>query len=413
MFPKPEVYHDRNCPLAKEKLHKSQQNEQSKLSSIIPQIPQNIKNMLRNPLNKSESVCSCGHGPTERPEKIDSEPDNMGSVDKKTDKAEVTLNKDIVSDLADVELHDAIADVSDKGDIEKEPDKREIEGAGEDERIGKGVEAGATGNISKTSPRLGRGPKKLSVSFSIPDSDKDMGVKMADIEGEIKEDDENRINEKVSDSGNKESGGNVGEETKDGEGIGENDADVNGGTRIGSIRYMAVEEDSNGHVSLQSMEKTQTTLSKLSADEFAVFLKSDSNLAEASVGRTENRDVEKTRSSSTSSLGPFSPTPHLSAFVNYATGFFQKHPSDSSIKDIKDVIFGSIDNVTDTRQTNENKTESANRRSDIPVIAAAPTGRKRGRLSRHSDHVKSEIAVESAVRMDEKADLFNVDYSRK
>lgn len=428
MFPKPEVYHTRSCPLAKEKLHLSQQNEQSKLSAILPQIPRNIKNILKKPLNKSESVCSCGQGASEnleRLEKLDSEMTNIEEDGKKLEEVvgkESEEGKDFVTELVDTRLDEGISKTSDNDGNETLEDS----GAVEDKSVGQIEEtvdksSESEEGVPKVKPgtKLAKGQKKLSVSFTLPETD-DVAVvsKKPESEGihEIESGEnvdtgkvgtsETALDAKIDDSGKAEK------------------QDANGETRIGSIVYLPVEEDSNGEVTLKSVEKTQSTLSKLSAEEFAEISKSDSNLAEPSAGKTENREVEKTRSSSTSSLGPFSPTPHLSAFVNYATGFFQRNPSDSSIKDIKDVIMGSFDSLTDSRQIddskmdaktlNQNQVGQSERKSDLPVISAAPSGgKKRGKLSRHGDVTHANVAVESAVGMDEKAELFNVDYSRK
>ena len=171
-------------------------------------------------------------------------------------------------------------------------------------------------------------------------------------------------------------------------------------TRIGNIVYLPVTEDQNGEITEKSIKQTQNALSKLSAEEFTCDSNTDKSLAQNSSTKNEEKSVDKTDSSVTSALGPFSPTPHINAFVNYATGFFQKHAQD--LKDVKDI----------KEMPSSKPTEESVKSFDIPVVGVSHGERKRvGKLSRHEN--LADIEVESAVRLDEKSDLFTLDYKRR
>ncbi|WAR17472.1 NCOA7-like protein [Mya arenaria] len=434
-----EVYHDKSCPLAKEKLLTSQQIDQAKTSPVIPK---DLQEILRNPLIKSESVCSCGHGATDKLGRLDSVfedttdvtdgVENKGGNSLESGEATTSQEQDsgFVGDLSESRVDEGCDKYTgnvDQGVQDGRNVAKSVDNASGDvgdngscptgDLIDLGVESEPAGASAKTSPRLGKPNKRLSVSFSLPETDNntsptrkkpDSGIEET---AEEKDDDKDDTAKRSEDNDKKQEPDNVAESN-------------NGETRIGNILYLPVEEDSNGHLTVQAVEKTQNTLSKLSADDFGAISKSDTNIAELGVGeKIENADVEKTRSSSTSSLGPFSPTPHLNAFVNYASGFFQRHASDSSIKDLKDVI---MDTLTDSKSSSESKIIGKTERSesssdmdqtdgkkDIPVISAAPTGRKRGKLSRYSNTAeRQDVAVESAVTMDDKPGLFNMDYTK-
>jgi len=430
---KHEVYHDKSCPLAREKLLASQQTDQAKNS--FPEIPEAVKNSLRNPLNKSESVCSCGHLDSSVFDDVDGE--GMDVNDKQSDDNSATgtdKTKDAFDNLDDSDQKTGILidfsesrndeglDVSGSEGSEVKPGDDSMGGSSGVRESNRGEASFDDSGAVKDKPKIGKAHKRLSVSFSIPESDTVVSKQS--------------MTKKDVDSGIQELGSEIAEEPRDkmkdfddaqvGSSSTEDSADVteaSGKTRIGNIVYLAVDSDSNGNVSVQEAELKQNTLSQLSANEFNSISKSDSDLAEASGGSrlAENMDLEKTRSSSTSSLGPFSPTPHLSAFVNYASGFFQRHASDSSIKDIKDVI---IDTITDSMSPSESKTTAKpadqvdgqrDGARDIPVVSAAPApGRRRGKLSRHSNRgEKHDVAVESAVTMEERPDLFTMDYTSK
>lgn len=390
--------------MAKEKLLSSQREEQSRLSSSS--LTEDLKKMLRNPLNKSESVCSCGKGVNS--DKVDSDEEDETDASRLNEE----MNKGRRDEAETV--NDSKESVDNRSDnvFSEETD----ENISKDNTIGGGSEMQV-----KTSPRLnGRGQKKLSVSFSLPETDSvpppskervSPGLEtVLDLDDsdkaktdELHDDTKSGTEQKPSsdDKGDKTVSDNASSSVEDKE------------TRIGNIVYLPVEEDANGEVTVQSVEKTANTLSKLSATEFAQISKSDTDLVDSSLN-VENKDVEKTRSSSTSSLGPFSPTPHLSAFVNYATGFFQRHASDNSIKDIKDVIVDSLSDLKMPESKVDSKVTKTETKHDIPTISAAPTGKRHGKMSRHGNAAPSGgVAVESAVTMDEKPDLLTMDYDSK
>ena len=393
--------------MAKEKLLSSQKTDQSKHSSSS--LSENIKNILRNPLNKSESVCSCGKGVNS--DKLDSvSGDELDSL-----KLNEELNKGR-PDEAHSKEESGDKTLNDNVFSEGNDDTDTIDSTVAD------VDSGGNGTKVKSSPRLdSRGQKKLSVSFSLPETDTVSPGKerispgletLQDLEDTNKtniDDDKNTVDtgiEQLSESAKSQPS----DKTQS-----EDEYSSNGDkeTRIGNIVYLPVEEDANGEVTVQSVEKTANTLSKLSVDEFSQISKSDTDLVDSGLN-IENKEVEKTRSASTSSLGPFSPTPHLSAFVNYATGFFQRHASDSSIKDIKDVIIDSLPDIKMPESRLDSKDGKEETKSDIPTVSAAPTGR-RGKMSRHGNLAQpaGNVAVESAVTMDEKPDLMTMDYDSK
>lgn len=405
VFPKPEVYHDKSCPMAKEKLLSSQKEEQSRYSSSS--LTENLKNILRNPLNKSESVCSCGKGVNN--ETIDlldeDETDDTSGLNKEMDKGrqDEVETVDDTKDGVDSRNDNVFGD--DSGEMETKDN----------------ILAGAVGGEDvKTSPRLnGRGQKKLSVSFSLPETDSVFLTSKEKIppglvtlsDSEESDQSKNDIEVKANiESGTEQKDDSV-EKSDKTKSENENSSTEDKETRIGNILYLPVEEDANGEVTVQSVEKTANSISQLSANHFAEISKSDTDLVDASLN-VESKDVEKTRSSSTSSLGPFSPTPHLSAFVNYATGFFQRHASDNSIKDIKDVIVDSLSDLRMPESKLDSKDTKTETKPDIPTVSAAPTGRRRGKMSRHGNTASGGVAVESAVTMDEKPDLLTMDYDK-
>ena len=401
MFPKPEVYHDKTCPLfiarqnSKEKEIDDSEDRVGDLSDVAE-----VKRKTYSK-TKSESVCSCGGG-------IDlKDKDSLFTFD--SDKipesenlsGEVNLGRNADSaDDAETKLGGEISASLEENLIdfgESEVKATECDKFSKTAELSELSEHSLKPSHSPRSPKSPRSPRspRSHVTFSIDEdseavtavSDKTISDTLERVEA-VKEPFTASALSKVSavrDIEDKD------KETLEGEEK----------TQIGNIVYLPVREDSEGHVTLKSLEETQNALSKLSTEAFEQTSKSDTNLTGTEPMKSENQDIEKKRSASTSSLGPFSPSPHLSAFVNYATGFFSRTESQKDIKDIKDVV-------------PEYKTEEFKKTSDIPVIAAAPmAGKRRGKISRHSN-TNQEIAVESAVKMTEKLeDLFSVDYDSK
>ena len=401
MFPKPEVYHDKTCPLfiarqnSKEKEIDDSEDRVGDLSDIA-EVKRNTYGKT-----KSESVCSCG-----------------GGIDLKDKESLFTFDSDKIPESENLSGEVNLGRNADSADDAEMKLGGEISASLEENLIDFGeseVKATECDKFSKTaefselsehslkpthsprspkSPRSPRSPRS-HVTFSIDEdseavtlvSDKTIRDTLERAEA-VKESFTASALSKVSAVGDIED--------KDKEALEGEEK-----TQIGNIVYLPVREDSEGHVTLKSLEETQNALSKLSTEAFEQTSKSDTNLTGTEPMKSENQDIEKKRSASTSSLGPFSPSPHLSAFVNYATGFFSRTESQKDIKDIKDVV-------------PEYKTEELKKTYDIPVIAAAPmAGKRRGKISRHSN-TNQEIAVESAVKMTEKLeDLFSVDYDSK
>ena len=403
MFPKPEVYHDKTCPLfiarqnSKEKEIDDSEDQVADLTDVAEAKRKTYSK------TKSESVCSCGGGIdlkdkdslfTFDTDKIPESENlsgevNLGRNADSADDAEMKLGGEISASLEEnlIDFGESEVKATECDKFSKTAEFSDIS-----EQSLKPIHTGSP--RSPKSPRSPRSPRS-HVTFSI-DEDSEAVTAVSDITisdsleraEAVKEPFTASALSKVSAVGDIE---DKDKETLEGEEK----------TQIGNIVYLPVREDSEGHVTLKSLEETQSALSKLSTEAFEQTSKSDTNLTGTEPMKSENQDIEKKRSASTSSLGPFSPSPHLSAFVNYATGFFSRTESQKDIKDIKDVV-------------PEYKTEELKKTSDIPVIAAAPmAGKRRGKISRHSN-TNQEIAVESAVKMTEKLeDLFSVDYDSK
>ena len=415
MFPKPEVYHDKTCPLfiaRQNSKEKEIDDSEDRVGDLTDVAEAKRKTYSKT---KSESVCSCGGGIdlkdkdslfTFDSDKIPESENlsgevNLGRNADSAEDAEMKLGGEISASLED--------NLIDFGDSEVKP--TECDKFSKTAEFSEPSEHSLKPTHSPRSPKSPRSPRspRSHVTFSIDEvseavttvsdktitvSDKTITVSdktISDTLGRaeaVKEPFTASALSKVSAVGDIED--------KDKEALEDEEK-----TQIGNIVYLPVREDSEGHVTLKSLEETQNALSKLSTEAFEQTSKSDTNLTGTEPMKSENQDIEKKRSASTSSLGPFSPSPHLSAFVNYATGFFSRTESQKDIKDIKDVV-------------PEYKTEELKKTSDIPVIAAAPmAGKRRGKISRHSN-TNQEIAVESAVKMTEKLeDLFSVDYDSK
>ena len=390
MFPKPEVYHDTSCPLYKAR-QSSKDSEGDDTDDKVGDL-MNLAETKRKTFSntKSDSVCSCG------------------GIDTKEKDALLTLDSDKLLEsegLGGEVNHGRNADEANDTDLKVTNKSSKEELLIDFESELQNMECDKTAdNLDVFESSLKKTPSPKSphthVEFSLADAESSSKL-VSEIlsEGSSK-------GEKTSGKTSSESLARTGISEESGKDI----RNKNSGTedkesgdkkvQIGSIVYLPVEEDSEGHVTLKSLEETQNTLSKLSTEAFEQTSKSETNLA-GSVPKIENQDIEKKRSSSTSSLGPFSPSPHLSAFVNYATGFFSRTESQKEIKDIQDVI-------------PDAKVEEPKKSSDIPMIAAAPVaGKRRGKISRHSNN-NQEVEVESAVKMNEKLeDLFSVDYDSK
>ena len=395
MFPKPEVYHDKTCPLfmARKGSKELLQSENSNLDNDnendnigdLKTLAETKRKTFGN--TKSDSVCSCGGMDVQERDALlrfdsdkGSESDKLsGEVNQGRNSDEAT-DKEMSTDSSSVK-QELLIDLGDSKLPNKECDKT--------------VEGADSLDVFQNSPKTTsnpRSPRAKTVSFSL-----DGG------ESSSKFDRESPFEDvfKGDQSAELTSIESVNRTTPSAGSDKENNDSEDKKLQIGNITYLPVREDSQGQVSLKSLEETQYALSQLSTEAFEQTSKSETNLL-GNVLKNESQDTEKKRSSSTSSLGPFSPSPHLSAFVNYATGFFSRTESQKEIKDIHDVM-------------PDSKAEEPKKSSDIPMIAAAPTtaGKRRGKISRHSNTNK-EVEVESAVKMNEKIeDLFSVDYDSK
>ena len=401
MFPKPEVYHDKTCPLYIARQNSKEQetdDSEDKVGDLTDLADTKRKTFSKA---KSESVCSCGGiDLKEKDTLLTLETDKQ--LDSEHLSGEVNQGRN-ADDVDDTDIKSGEVTASKEGPLVdfSESDARTTEcDKSETAEFSDVFEKSLKPTHSPKSPKSPRSPRspRLHVDFSISDecsnkadsetSSKDV-LKGDNISEKTLSDTLNRISDSAAAS-------TMEGTDKDTE-ISDKDEKT---VQIGNIVYLPVEEDSEGHVSLKSLEETQNALSKLSTEAFEQTSKTETSLT-GTESRSENQDIEKKRSSSTSSLGPFSPSPHLSAFVNYATGFFSRTESQKDIKDIKEAV-------------PDSKVEEPKKTSDIPMIAAAPmAGRRRGKISRHSN-TNQEVEVESAVKMNEKLeDLFSLDYDSK
>ena len=398
MFPKPEVYHDKSCPLymarkgSKDQLESENNNQDNdndnddEISDLKTQAE--IKRKKFGNI-KSDSVCSCGSINIHEKDALlrhdsdkGSETDKLSGEVNKGRNSDEAVDKDSGADNSPIQ-HDLLIDLGDSELPNKECDRNDEASDSLDV---------LQSSKKMSSPRSPRSPRGKNVSFSI-DEDEIFGRldKESPCEDVFKGDHSSELPSSESINRPTQSAGSD---------KGDNDSEDK--LKIGNITYLPVRQDSQGQVTLQSVEETQNALSKLSTEAFEQTSKSETN-SSGNVLKSENQDIEKKRSSSTSSLGPFSPSPHLSAFVNYATGFFSRTESQKDIKDIQDVM-------------PDSKLEEPKKSFDIPMVAAAPSaaGKRRGKISRHSNTGNKEIEVESAVKMNEKIeDLFSVDYDSK
>ena len=422
MFPKPEVYHDKTCPLfiarqnSKEKEIDDSEDRVGDLSDIAEAKRKTYSK------TKSESVCSCGGGIDLKDKESLFTFDSDKFPESENLSGEVNLGRNADSaDDTEMKLGGEISASLEENLIdfgESEVKATECDKFSKTAEFSELIEHSLKPTHSPRSPKSPRSPRspRSHVTFSIDEDSEavtavsDKTITVSDKTITVSDKTITVSDKTISDTlGRAEAVKEpftasalskvsaVGDiEDKDKEALEGEEK-----TQIGNIVYLPVREDSEGHVTLKSLEETQNALSKLSTEAFEQTSKSDTNLTGTEPMKSENQDIEKKRSASTSSLGPFSPSPHLSAFVNYATGFFSRTESQKDIKDIRDVV-------------PEYKTEELKKISDIPVIAAAPmAGKRRGKISRHSN-TNQEIAVESAVKMTEKLeDLFSVDYDSK
>lgn len=146
--------------------------------------------------------------------------------------------------------------------------------------------------------------------------------------------------------------------------------------QIGNIVYLPVSEDKQGEVTLTDMETAQDRLSKISVDKFE---EEDKSVSEPMDVPGSNK-VSSAEARQSGSFGSFNVSPHLSAFVNYATGLFKTNPD---VKDIADVM-SEMDAQRDTD-------------AECPVSTDN---------NGHKSVVKSGLEVENAIKLTDKPTLF-------
>ncbi|XP_033727121.1 oxidation resistance protein 1-like isoform X2 [Pecten maximus] len=146
--------------------------------------------------------------------------------------------------------------------------------------------------------------------------------------------------------------------------------------QIGNIVYLPVSEDQQGEITLTDVETAQDRLSKISVDKFEQEDKSVSEPMDVpGSNKVSSADVRQS-----GSFGSFNVSPHLSAFVNYATGLFK---TNAEVKDIADVM-----SEMDTQGE-----EGAERNAQLDNNG-------------HKCAVKSGLEVENAIKLTDKPELF-------
>ena len=156
--------------------------------------------------------------------------------------------------------------------------------------------------------------------------------------------------------------------------------------RIGNIVYLPVSEDDKGVVSVQEFESAKKTLQKMSLHEFDQKTRSYSSPIEIQSSKQTSSSPEL---KSSGSFGSFNVTPHLNAFVNYATGLFKS----SDVKDIAEV-------------EKQSSVDFA-RPGGIDNLQGGPRKGNSSSFVMHSQENKDlELAVENAVKLADKPELF-------
>ncbi|XP_021364268.1 oxidation resistance protein 1-like isoform X2 [Mizuhopecten yessoensis] len=157
------------------------------------------------------------------------------------------------------------------------------------------------------------------------------------------------------------------------DGNNENDSTME---QIGNIVYLPVSEGQQGAISLSDVETAQDRLSKISVGKFEQEDKPVSDPMD--VPGSNRMSTGDPRQSS--SFGSFNVSPHLSAFVNYATGLFK---TNAEVKDICEAMseleVQGEDGIVDIAQTENNI---------------------------HKNTVKSGLEVENAIKLTDKPTLF-------
>ncbi|XP_060065002.1 nuclear receptor coactivator 7-like [Ylistrum balloti] len=146
--------------------------------------------------------------------------------------------------------------------------------------------------------------------------------------------------------------------------------------QIGNIVYLPVSEDQQGAITLSDVETAQDRLSKISVDKFE---QEDKSVSEAvDVPGSNKASTGDARHSG--SFGSFNVSPHLSAFVNYATGLFK---TNAEVKDICEAM-SEMETQGKEGVVSTPQTENSIQRSTV----------------------KSGLEVENAIKLTDKPELF-------
>ncbi|XP_055997399.1 nuclear receptor coactivator 7-like isoform X3 [Ostrea edulis] len=361
---KPEVYHDRSCPLFKSWCEGHPSFEVARAASyagnneaeLVPtDITCTTSVITPSPQSDTASSCSCstsqgGVSATNSPVKGDNGQFKVPSIGQVTDREQNSHIGELEMTSAN-EFGEFVSSESDLPDFEK-------------------VHDSFTANETST--------KVSSNSYEIPCNSKNENDLIAlDTEPESRP---------VFFSGNEsdkiqDSSPNLGSSPKE--------------MRIGNIVYLPVSESSKGPVSAEDIESAKVVLSKLSVEEFEQQ-KSQSQSTPVDIPVVQQPTRSESRSAS---FGSFNVAPHLNAFVNYATGLFK---SGSDIRDVGEVI-------PDTELCKESKGKT----DILDIKGKSDMIKQRLRSLGSSPKEKSdpsgvdlEVAVENAVKLADKPELF-------
>ncbi|KAK3590702.1 hypothetical protein CHS0354_008040 [Potamilus streckersoni] len=357
LYPKPQIYHDKSCPL-----NKARHNHTDQALGADVDSTNNVGNSgkvstqretIESELSPSGSACSCSASTKEG-----------GN----TDEEGCMKNLDDVFNKSEAETsgaNEAVSLITDDGKNEQLNSQ--------DLHITEGLEYESGGVLCKHGSAkevLKLDSKTLSTVAGCDTIDADTpSIEKLQFEAETIEIEPGTSQKNDTASGTSQESAN---KTA-------THSDEKAAMQIGNIVYLPV-EDGMGQVTLKGAEQTQKSLDRLSTEDFQQKVSLDQPAVDGT-SKSEEILIPKKRSTSTSSLGSsfssLTSSPHLSAFVNYATGLFKSNPDDKT-KDVKEVY-----------SSDETKGN----------INASDYGKK-------TEGIFEVVEVESAVKIEDKPELF-------
>ncbi|KAL3847555.1 hypothetical protein ACJMK2_018460 [Sinanodonta woodiana] len=357
LYPKPQIYHDKSCPLNKSKHHHTHQASQPAVdpTECVENSVADSKQSetVESQLSLSGSACSCSVS-TKEGGNTDEE-DSMKNLEDVFNKSEAETSS----------ANEAVSLMMDAGKIEllNSLDLQMTAGSEDQSRLVLDQHVPAEEVLKLDSVTLPTNTGCDTIHVDNPSIEK-LQFEAETIEIEPRT---SQTNEIASGTPSLESANKTA-----------SDSDEKAGMQIGNIVYLPV-EDCTGQVTLKGAEQTQKSLDGLSSEDFQQKMSLDQPHVDGTP-KSGEIPIPKKRSTSTSSLGSFSSltaSPHLSAFVNYATGLFRSSPDDKT-KDIQDVC--------SSEETKGN-------------IDTSSSGRK-------AESTYEGVEVESAVKIEDKPGLF-------